>query len=88
MPLVVLLVPGERNQEILAPETVDALSGLGVTSVSVARDDDGVALVLDGWAFDRQNQEAAVEMIGAPAEGTRALRFVMQMALAARPERG
>lgn len=88
MPLLVLLVPAERNQTLLGPEAVEALAGLGVTSVAVARDEASVALVLEGWAFDRRSQQAAVEAIGAPAEGARALRLVTQMGVTAQREAG
>jgi hypothetical protein len=82
MPLLVLLIPADERESFLGAKAVEALSRLGVTTVSVARDEESVAVILDGWAFDGQSRQAAIEAIGA-GTSARALHPILQMAVAA-----
>ena len=50
----------------LGPSAMDALARLGVTNVSVLRDDDGVAVVMEGWAFEPRGAQHALAVV-APA---------------------
>jgi hypothetical protein len=82
MALLVLLIPADRGQSFLGAKAIEALSRLGVTTVSVARDEESVAVVLEGWAFDGPSRQAATDAIGAAGTGARTLQPVMQMAVA------
>jgi len=89
MALLVLLVPAEGNYAAIDSEAVEALARLGVTTVSLARDDETIAVILDGWAFDPTADDAALVALGAGDAGARTLQPVMQMAVsAAAKERG
>jgi hypothetical protein len=83
MSLLVVLVPAEHDELSLGPAAVEALARLGVTSVSLARDDRVAALVLEGWAFDASRPDAAVAALGAMPYGAQALQPVMQVAVTA-----
>jgi len=48
MALLVVLVPAEGNYAAIDSEAVEALARLGVTTVSLARDDETIAVILDG----------------------------------------
>jgi len=73
VPMVVLLVPSGDNGLSLGPETLGQLAGLGVTDLAVLRDDRYVGLVLQGWAFDPERSEAALEALVTTSEDTRTL---------------
>jgi hypothetical protein len=75
--MVVLLGPA-RADFALGSDHVDELSKLGVTNVSLLRDERMVGIVLEGWLFDpARSSHAAVEAIGAP--GARTLHPILQM---------
>jgi hypothetical protein len=89
MALLVVLVPAERKYAAIDSEVVEALARLGVTTVSLARDEETIAVILDGWAFDPTADDAALAALGAGGAGARTLQPVMQMAVsAAAKERG
>ena len=71
--MVVLLVPSTPEELSLGPETLRQLAALGVTDLAVLRDEQTVALVLQGWAFDHQQSAAALHTLIAPTENTRTL---------------
>ena len=80
MGLTVLLVEAQTELP-LTPTVLDRLGALGITNVSLVRDDATFGLVLEGWAFDpRRSTAAAVEAV-ATAGATRALYPVVQMAV-------
>jgi hypothetical protein len=87
MALLVVLVPTDRNEVALRSETAEALARLGVTSISLARDEETTAVVLEGWAFDSTRSDAALAALGADA-GARTLRPVAQMAVSAATSKG
>jgi hypothetical protein len=87
MALLVVLVPADRGDVPLGSATVEALARLGVTSVSLARDEQTAAVVLEGWAFDPTRPDAALHALGA-ADGVRALQPVVQMAVSAASKDG
>ena len=71
--MVVLLVPSPAQELSLGPETVRQLAALGVTDLALLRDEHTVGLVLQGWAFDPQQSEAALHTLMAATEATRTL---------------
>ena len=81
MAQLVILVPAAAGEVSLSPASVAALSRLGVTAVSMARDRDTVALVLEGWAFDSSRPGAVFAALGTGEAGARALEPVVQMAV-------
>jgi len=87
MALLVVLIPADRGDVPLGSATVEALARLGVTSVSLARDEQTAAVVLEGWAFDPTRPDAALRALGA-ADGVRALQPVVQMAVSTAPKEG
>ena len=78
--MLVVLVPRKSAEPRLGPESVRRLSRLGVTEVSVLRDETTIGVVLQGWTFDpiRCGPEAAAAA-GGPA--ARLLLPVMEAAV-------
>jgi hypothetical protein len=88
MALFVVLVP-EGNYAPIDADSVEALARLGVTTVSLARDEETLAVILDGWAFDPAAHAAALAALGVEDGGARTLQSVMHMAVStAATERG
>jgi hypothetical protein len=71
--------PGEVA---FGPESAERLAALGVSSVSLVRDEESVGVVLEGWAFDPavSGADATAILAGANA-AVRTLRPVMQLAV-------
>jgi len=89
MALLVVLVPAEGSYAPIDSEAVEALARLGVTTVSLARDAETIAVILEGWAFDPTEDDSALAALGAGDAGARTLQPVMQMAVStAAKERG
>jgi hypothetical protein len=92
MALLVVLVPAEGNYPPINAEAVEALARLGVTTVSLAQDEETIAVILEGWAFDPVAHGAALgalEALGVEGDGARTLQPVLHMAVsAAAKERG
>jgi hypothetical protein len=88
MALLVLLVPAACGDVPFGASTVEALARLGVTSVSLARDEQIAAVVLEGWAFDPTRPDAALTALGAAGSGARALQPLVHMAVATAPTEG
>jgi hypothetical protein len=87
MALLVVLVPAEGNYPPINAEAVEALARLGVTTVSLAQDEETIAVILEGWAFDPVAHGAALGALG--GDGARTLQPVLHMAVsAAAKERG
>lgn len=80
MAQLVILVPAANREVSLGPASVAALSRLGVTELSMARDRETVALILEGWAFDPSRSDAVLSALGADLDA-RALDPVVQMAV-------
>jgi len=81
MALLVLLVPAACGDVPFGSSTVEALARLGVTSVSLARDEQTAAVILEGWAFDPARPDAARRALGAAGSKARALQPLVQMAV-------
>lgn len=56
---VVLLLDDPEPNLGLGPEVVQALAALGITSVTVLRNDRITAVALEGWTFDVDRSAAA-----------------------------
>jgi hypothetical protein len=85
---LVLLISTDENDVSLSARSVEALARLGVTSVSLARDDRTAAVVLEGWALDASQGAEALVALGASDGNARALQPVVQMAVSATPNTG
>jgi hypothetical protein len=88
MALLVVLVPADRGGVPLGSATVEALARLGVTTVSLARDEYTAAVILEGWAFDPNRPDAALEALGTGAGEARTLQPVVQMAVTTAAKEG
>jgi hypothetical protein len=61
--MVVILIAGDENNVLLDSRALEGVARLGITSLALLRDDDLVALVMEGWAFDATNSRQAVEAL-------------------------
>jgi hypothetical protein len=86
MAQLVVLVPADQGDVPLGSATVEALSGLGVTTVSLARDEQTAAVILEGWAFDPTHPDAALAALG--TSEAQALQPVVQMAVSTAASEG
>ena len=82
MAQLVLLLPADR-EPLLGARNIEALAQLGVTSVSLARDERTAAVILEGWALDPSQRAEVLVALGASADNARALRPVVHMAVSA-----
>lgn len=88
MAQLVVLIKGDQNEFSLGAGSLEALARLGVSSVSLARDERTAAVVLEGWALDPSQRDEALAALSA-AEGTaHVLQPVAQMAVAAQTNPG
>ena len=86
--LLVVLVSVDLESLTLGPPAVEALARLGVTSVSLARDDHTAALILEGWAFDAARSAEALRAVGTTRAEARTLQPIVQMAVTAAGSHG
>lgn len=79
--LLLLLEQAEADVE-LRPDVVEALAALGVTSVTVLRNDRTTAVALEGWAFDPDGgAEAVARAVGVSQQSVTVLRPVLESAI-------
>jgi hypothetical protein len=83
MAMAVVLFPISNEVPMLQPAALDALARLGVTSVSLVRDDETAGLVLEGWAFDPARAHEAASAVTGTCDEARMLQPVVQMAVSA-----
>ncbi len=84
MAMLVLLMSAVGVQVSLESETARRLAGLGVTHVSVLQDDEIVAVVLEGWAFDpARSASPAAALVSGGSGQVRALRPLAHVSVAA-----
>jgi hypothetical protein len=79
---LVLLLSGVAGDPSIGPEAAARLADLGVTHVSLLRDGETVAVVLDGWAFDPVVSSAAVRGALGASGPVRALYPLAHVSLA------
>lgn len=78
--LVVLLADPEM--EPLGTNSIRRLADLGITRVGVFRDDLGVAIALEGWAYDPAGSaDATLDVVAADAKEVRTLVQVADVAV-------
>lgn len=82
MGVLVLLVANRDPAAEVGPAVVERLAALGVTDLSVLRDDETTAVTLSGWAFDpNRSAEAAARVVAAGRGVVRVLRPVVESAI-------
>ncbi len=81
MAMAVVLFPISNEVPTLQPATLDVLARLGVTSVSLVRDDETVGLVLEGWAFDPARAHEVASAVTGRCDEARTLQPLVQMAV-------
>jgi hypothetical protein len=81
--MVLVLFPVSDEEPALQPAALALLARLGVTSVSLLRDEQTAGLVLEGWALDPARAGEAARTAAGAREGIRTLRPLMQMAISA-----
>lgn len=81
MALLVVLLSADEGEVPLGSDSIEALARLGVTTVSLARDEHTAAVILEGWAFDPTRANAALTALGPGADKARTLQPVVQMAV-------
>jgi len=80
--MLVLLIANDHPATEVGPAVAQKLATLGVTSVSVLRDEQTTALALEGWAFDPdRSAEAAAGVVTADPAAVRILRPVVESAV-------
>ena len=80
--VLVLLVANEDAAAEVGARVAQELATLGVTSVSVLRDEQTTAVALEGWAFDiDRSAEAAVRAVAADPARVRVLRPIVESAV-------
>lgn len=89
MGMLMMLFDGSAGEPVLREHTLGRLARLGITTVSVVRDDRMVGIVLDGWAFDpRASAEDARTAVAGSQTGVRVLLPLLQTAVSAANEEG
>ena len=83
--MVLVLFPVSDEEPALQPAALALLARLGVTSVSLLRDEETAGLVLEGWALDPARAGEAARAAAGAREGIRTLQPLMQMAISANP---
>lgn len=82
MGVLVLLVANDEPAAEVGPTVVERLAQLGVTDLSVLRDEQTTAVSLAGWAFDPvRSAEAAARAVGADEATVQVLRPVLESAI-------
>jgi len=86
--MLVLLLSSECREFCLRQELLSQLARLGVTNVSLVRDERTVGVVLEGWMFDPARSAcAAADAIGGVSRA-RTLHPVMHLAVSAASHEG
>jgi hypothetical protein len=84
--VLVLLLGNEDPASEVSTVIAQKLAALGVTSVSVLRDERTTALALEGWAFDPdRSAEAAARVVVDDPATVRILRPVLESAVHTSP---
>ena len=83
MAMVLVLFPISDEEPAPQQGALAALARLGITSVSLLRDEHTAGLVLEGWAFDPARAEEAVRAAAGARKGIRMLEPIAQTAVEA-----
>jgi hypothetical protein len=79
--MVLVLFPVSDEEPALRPAALATLARLGVTSVSLLRDEQTAGLVLEGWALDPAQASEAAHAVASTRQGFRTLQPLVQMAV-------
>ena len=71
--MVVLVLPAGTDVSV-GPDTAAHLARFGIGHAALLRDDEAVAVVLEGWAFDPEGSAGEAAELIAPGEECRILR--------------
>jgi hypothetical protein len=77
--MVLVLFPVSDEEPALQPAALATLARLGVTSVSLLRDEQTAGLVLEGWALDPARAGEAARAVA--GSSFRTLQPLMEMAV-------
>jgi hypothetical protein len=80
--MVLVLFPVSEEEPALQPAALAALARLGVTSVSLLRDEQTAGLLLEGWALDSARAGDAARAVAGARVGFRLLQPLAQLAVA------
>ena len=83
--MVLVLFPVSDEEPGLQPAALAVLARLGVTSVSLLRDEETAGLVLEGWALDPARADEAARAAAGARNEVRIHQPLMQMAISAHP---
>jgi hypothetical protein len=87
--MLMMLFEGSAREPVLREHTLGSLARLGITTVSVLRDERIVGVVLDGWAFDpTTSAEDARTAVAGTQAGVRVLLPLMQTAVSTANDQG
>jgi hypothetical protein len=82
MGVLVLLLANDDPAAAVGPGVAQDLAALGVTSVSLLRDEHTTAVALEGWAFDPSSSaEVAARAVTSDPASVRVLRPVVESAV-------
>ena len=79
--MVLVLFAVSNEEPALRPAALATLAGLGVTSVSLLRDEQTAGLVLEGWALDPVRAGEAARALAGARTSFRTLQPLVQMAI-------
>jgi hypothetical protein len=83
---LVVLVPASDAAPSLQQAAVSELARLGVTSVTLPRDDHIVGFVVEGWAFDpSRSAQTAVAAVAGGSSRARTLLPLLDLAVSTAP---
>jgi hypothetical protein len=87
--MLMMLFEGNRGGPVFREHVLGQLARLGITTVSVLRDDRMIGVVLDGWAFDpARSAEAARKAVAGTETGVRVLHPLLQTAVSSTTAEG
>jgi len=82
MALAMLVGDPDAGQPVVGPGAAQRLAALGISRVSLLEDPTGIAVVLEGWAFDSAHVDEAVRAIYPDAiAGVRVFREIQHVAV-------
>ncbi len=82
MALAMLVGGPDAGQPVVGPGAAQLLAALGINRLSLLEDPSGIAVVLEGWAFDSAHIDDAIRAIYPDAiAGVRVFREIQQIAV-------
>jgi hypothetical protein len=88
MAQLVPLISSDQGEVSLGAHNAEALARLGVTSVSLARDERTAAVILEGWALDPSHRAEGLAALGASNRTAQVLQPMVQMSVSAQTNTG